>query len=437
MNRMGSLLGALTALGMVCADAQPGRAEWRVKDAAAGTEFVGAVEGGAVPGLDLSLEVWEDMERAAPAFQCTITDARGENRAVTLVFCVPLDAAGWTWWHDPNRSEPVSGTEPFQNLTSGYYDAVLMASRYPIAVMDDGTEAICLAVPAKPGRAVRFLYDPVAKEFRAEFDFGLSKTCTQFPSCADATVLKYTVPARWAFRRGLERYYELHSDLLRRRAGMGGSLLRGAPLDGIANPEDFRFAWHDFSCDYVSVAEWAAIDERQGVESYLYREPQTHWRHARGAVASHTHVTFDDGTPGPLAPRGEVTCDEGRAFLEPGAALVVPGFPTEAPEGLEAEFTLEATSGLLDAEAYEIGWRGPFWCGLRRMTDGSRWVGGWNAGEGGARFWTPARKGFMKMTLRMVVEPGDNRTRIYAAYDDLDTRSGDRPARLRNVAVFP
>lgn len=410
---------------------------WQVRDVNLGSPDIGANQDKQLQDIGLSLEVKESKTSEISFFNCTVRDTQGEERAVTLAFSVPVPAAGWNWWHDPNVSLPVTAIELFHNLTVSYYDAILMASRYPLAVMDNGTTALCLAVPPKPGRAVRFLYDPNQEEFRAEFDFGLSPVCRHFPSCADATVLVFSVPPEWAFRRGLERYYSLYSDLFERRMGLGGGLLRGAPLAGIPTPADFHFAWHDFCPHYVSVAQWAAIDEQLGVESYLYREPQSHWRYIRGAIESYIHVLFDELTPNPLVSQGEVLFTNGRAILPPGAALVVPGFPTELPVGLEAEFTLYRLSGLSTLKTYEIGWQGPFFCGLRQtITDNLPWVGAWERAEEATSSCSPVPQNVERITLKMKCEPHDNRTRVYAGYDG-EVRQGNRPARLFPVGVFP
>ncbi|NIA14652.1 MAG: hypothetical protein GWP08_11280 [Nitrospiraceae bacterium] len=409
-------------------------AEWRVSDVVAGTPLTPAAANGTVPGLDLQLAATQTPGSDA----CTVIDTRGTDRATTLALCVPFDARGWTWWDDAERSRTIAGASAFQNLTTSYYGASIMASRYPLAVIDDGVEAVCLAVPPNPGRAVRFLYDPAALEFRAEFDFGLSNVAENFPSRADATVISFRVPSQWAFREALAHYYELYADTLQRRAGSGGGLLRGAALEDIPNPADFHFAWHDFSSGWVSVADWSALDTVNGIESYHYREPQTQWRHLRGAETSHDHVTFDDATPGILTPQGTVTYSDGRAVLAPNAALELPGFPSTAAENFIAEFTIHNLGDVLATSNFDIGWLGRFWCGLRNngLTDNTTKVGAWDFSPAGTQSGTPvADRASEKITVRMVVEKGDNITRVYAGFDDR-ARAGATPARPYGVGVF-
>lgn len=282
--------GALAEPPLLPVGAAP---EWRVRVAAEeGAALVSAVEDSTVPRMDLRLETQAAAESNTMRYACAVSDQSAGERAVVLALVVPFDATGWTWWDGPEGRRTISGQGVFADLTTDYYGALLMASRYPLAVIDNGAQAICLAVPPNPARAVRFLYDAATREFRAEFDFGLSSIPERFPSRADATVIAYSVPAKWAFRQALEGYYARYAACLTRRAGKGGGLLRGAPLDPIAQPEDFHFAWHDFAIEFSPVLDWAILDEVHGIESYLYREPQTHWRDLRGAATERTYENY-------------------------------------------------------------------------------------------------------------------------------------------------
>jgi len=135
---------------------------------------------------------------------------------------------------------------------------------------------------------VRFIYDPVRKELRAEFDFGLSSIASHFPSRADATVIAYEVPAKWAFRHALARYHDLYPNAFTRRTKSGGIWLPFAPLSAVKNSGDFGFAFHE-----VAYGDWDSVkfDVCHGVESYVYVEPQTNWRELREG-GEHTYAGF-------------------------------------------------------------------------------------------------------------------------------------------------
>ena len=272
---------ALDAAG-VCLD----NAGWRVRDVSAGAGFLGARDAEASAQLRLA-ESREDLA-AGTCARCTVEDLRRGERAVTLAYRIPLDAVGWRWWDTPNASRAIEAGGAYSNIVEGYFGYAYMGSQYPLAVLSNASEGICLAVPLEPPRAVRLLYDAGAREFRAEFDFGLSPIPEHFPSTADAAVWVYTTPARWAFREALERYYGLHPGVFDRRAGRGGTFLTKSPLERIERPEDFCFAWHDFPAEYL---EMAAQDRALGVQSFVYREPQTNWRELRGD-APRTYASY-------------------------------------------------------------------------------------------------------------------------------------------------
>jgi len=336
---------ALPAAGVSAAPAGPwpaGAASgWRVRDVTADTAFVAPGRSGAVPGLGLRL-IAGRRRGAVWTSACTVVDATGRDRAVTLAFCVALDAVGWRWWDDPQRARIVAGAKLFANITEGFYGTLHMGSRYPLAVLDNGSEAVCLAAPLQPARAVRFVYDPAARELRAEFDFGLSPLPQRFPSRADAVVIAYRVPPQWAFRQALARYYDLFADDLRRRAGEGGTLLTKSPLVPIERPEDFFFTWHDFGEGEISMA---GVDRQRGVQSFLYREPQTDWRTLRedgaGGALARTYENYlaqleEDARRGDRESQAALVSAVVRAdgrydlYLEPIA------WTTQAPFGLNA-----------------------------------------------------------------------------------------------------
>jgi hypothetical protein len=127
---------------------------------------------------------------------------------------------------------------------------------------------------------VRFDYDPVAKELRAEFDLGLSPVPERFPSRADATVRAFRVDARWAFRRALAQYYALYPEAFKRRAGEGGIWMPFSSVEPIEQPEDFHIAFREVAADALSTIKF---DKQHGIRSYVYVEPQTNWRELRGA----------------------------------------------------------------------------------------------------------------------------------------------------------
>ena len=255
---------------------------------------------------DDGLKLQFDAPKTDPTWTttCTVIDTTGNDRAVTLELCIPLDATDAQWWDDPQTSRPISlpreavapevhsapfstaTPQQFSNLSdmAGGMDA--SASLYPMAVISHGDDAICVAVPIFPAHLPRFIYDPLHKQLRAEFDFGLSKLCDAYPSRADATVIAYSVPAHLAFRQALAKYYSLYPDAFQRRTQSAGLWLPFGDMQTIQHPEDFGFGFHEYGGDPISdppgAAKSISADHAVGCRSYIYVEPPTYWQTFKG-----------------------------------------------------------------------------------------------------------------------------------------------------------
>ncbi len=273
-----AVVASLLPCGTTSAELPPalGRAQWRVRDVAKGTDFE--------PGAALQLKLRPD-HTATPdllSSSCTVIDEMGGERAVTLALCIPLDATGGTWWDDPQRSRPIDGEKPFANLSDNSGGVNNQSSLYPLAVIVTGDRALVLACPPNHPRMPRFVYDPAEKQLRAEFDFGLSPAVEAFPSRADAKVIAFEVPAKWAFRRALKRYYELYPEPFQRRVKTAGIWLPFGEIGPIENAADFGFAFHEIADHQATVKKILDDDERIGCGSYVYTEPQTYWQQYTG-----------------------------------------------------------------------------------------------------------------------------------------------------------
>ena len=76
---------------------------FQVRDVAAGGDYVRLER----EALGLRLESKESAQDGATFFDVTLSDTTGKDRAVTLLYAVPLEAAGLRWLEDPRRSAAV------------------------------------------------------------------------------------------------------------------------------------------------------------------------------------------------------------------------------------------------------------------------------------------------------------------------------------------
>ncbi|HTL29360.1 MAG TPA: hypothetical protein VL282_09065 [Tepidisphaeraceae bacterium] len=259
--------------------------QWYVRDVAANSGWKTNDEHGDVPDLQLQLK-WRSNPVKPWSSSCTVIDTSGRERAVTIAYILSTDLTGWTWHDDPEHTRLIDGDKTFANLSDKCGGVNDSASLYPFAVISHGATATVLGAPVTPPRLPRFVYDPKAKELRAEFDFGLSKDVAAFPSRADASVIIYEVPAKWAFRQAIAKYWELYPEAFARRAKRAGIWMPFGDLRGVQGAEDFGFGYHEFSDiqlrDPKDGKAMLNRDEQVGAMSYVYVEPPTYWQYFKG-----------------------------------------------------------------------------------------------------------------------------------------------------------
>jgi hypothetical protein len=258
------------------------QAEWRVRDVAAGSKWMTAVEAIRV-GLKLE---FSEAQQPIWTSSCTVTDTTGKDRAVTLALCVPIAEGNWTWWDDPERHRPATGEQILSNVSDKAGGVNDEASTYPLCALSNENGSLCLAIPPDVPRLVRFVFDPKTRELRAEFDFGLSPVPERFKSSADATVVGFSTPQRWAFRQALDAYYHAFPDAFKRRVKHAGTWFPFNETAGIKDAADFGFAFHEISdsqvADPKAGKKLVDDDHRINCGAYVYVEPPTYWQQYTG-----------------------------------------------------------------------------------------------------------------------------------------------------------
>ncbi len=97
---------------------------FQIRDVAAGSDFV-RIEREAL-GVNL------ESKRTGDYFDITLTDTSGKDRAITLVYSIPVTGDGWKWLANPRHSETVTGKSGVRRRTSagrGHGTAVALSVR--------------------------------------------------------------------------------------------------------------------------------------------------------------------------------------------------------------------------------------------------------------------------------------------------------------------
>ncbi|MBN1421160.1 MAG: hypothetical protein JXP34_20475, partial [Planctomycetes bacterium] len=259
--------------GLSWRDDAPAPAGFAVRDVAAGSGFVRPAFRGADPkagdaltGMGLALR-YEAKPRGPRAIDIRIEveDRTGKDRAVTLLFAIPVDAA--TWWDDATTKRAVRPLELYQFVASAGAGATGTASYYPLGCVRAGDAGIALGHPMDAPRIIRYAYDAAWKLLYAAIDVGLAPERPR----ADARLVAFSFDPRWGFRAAWEAYRDLHPHLFEKRVPKEGLWMAFHAISRVRGFEDFGFAFKEGTNE-------VPFDDAHDILSFRYTEPQSHWQ---------------------------------------------------------------------------------------------------------------------------------------------------------------
>jgi len=191
-----------------------------------------------------------------------IQDNTGEDRAIDLIYELPVQAIGWDWWADIVSHAQIKPGEHYSTAIS------------PIGCVNSLTSnaGISLAVAADLPCNYSLEYNPDDGVLLVRFKFGLIREAKpNLRQKAPFGFLIYKVEPEWAYRDALARYYAAYPDIFQRRAMRNGLLLEHPIADERkANPD-----WNEsyFSCSRTTNLANESERELMGIDSYFYVNP--------------------------------------------------------------------------------------------------------------------------------------------------------------------
>ncbi len=242
---------------------------FQVRDVAAETDFV-SIEHSA---LDLRLDSRMQEDGDAAFFDVTLEDASGDDRAVTLVYAVPLSGSDWQWLHDPRRSTPVA--EGREYLDAAGFDAGANGrlSRYPFGAVAGPDGGMALGIDMAHPAFFRVGYNAGTRELFLAFDLGL----TPEKPTAHLRFCKFRFDGGGGFRGALSRFYELFPDHFACRIPRQGLWMPFAKISDVNDWEDFGFRIKEGDNE-------TAWDDRHDILTFRYTEPMTWWMSMKDGV---------------------------------------------------------------------------------------------------------------------------------------------------------
>jgi len=249
--------------------AAPAASGFLARDVAAGSDLF-AFEDGACAELGLKIEARYTDAEDHIAVEGQVIDTRGGDRAVTLVFALPVDTTGWRWDDDIRRGRAVTGTGEFANTVAVQCGATGTMSLYPLGAVHDDRTGLALAIDMGHPAQYRIACVPAAKQVLLAWDFGLSRDTAKFPGAAPFRFVFYQFEARHGFRGALEKLNRIFPAYFRARSRDQGLWMPFTKVNSVSGWEDFGFRYHEGDND-------PAWDRAHGVLSFHYTEPMTWW----------------------------------------------------------------------------------------------------------------------------------------------------------------
>ena len=204
-------------------------------------------------------------------FDVTLTDEQGGDRALTLVWAMPLGGGNLTWFDSPRSMKDVtSATGDFRETTTAPCGAGCH-SRWPfLAAAVDGKGLAIGFDPRRPAfsrvslqAGMRLLY--------AAFDVALVPE----KKSARMGFVMFPFEAKDGFRGALEAYQKLFPELNEVKQTKQGNWMAFKKISKVQGWEDFGFAIKEGNDE-------TAWDDAHGITTYRYTEPSTWWMAIKG-----------------------------------------------------------------------------------------------------------------------------------------------------------
>jgi hypothetical protein len=229
---------------------------------------------------ELGLEVFATYKSVGGYIEISgkVADLKGEDRAVTVYFALPVIKGEWQWWD----SMAVARTEPDESGELHYYETGVQYglngthSKYPLGVLTLPEQGgLTLAVRMDEPVVHRIAYNPQLSLFYIALDFGLVRERRVDGSPlweAPFRILLYRCDPIWGFRSALQRYYDFFPQFFVKRVKREGGWYVWGNMAETKGAIDAGFAFHWGPRDYAAV-KW---DNENGVYALFYIEPQTY-----------------------------------------------------------------------------------------------------------------------------------------------------------------
>ncbi len=238
------------------------REGFQARDVAAESDFVHIAK----QALGLKLDVRKTQEQGADFFDVTLRDTTGKDRAVTLLYAIPVPASQTRWLEDPRRSLPVADGREYMKAHIFRAGANGRTSAYPFGGVVHEDRGIGLGFDMARPAFFRVGYNAGTEELFIAYDVALTPEKPE----ASLRFCRFAFDPAWDFRSALNAYYRIFPAAFERRIADQGLWMPFSPISKVKNWEDFGFRFKEGNDE-------TAWDDEHGILTFRYTEPMTWW----------------------------------------------------------------------------------------------------------------------------------------------------------------
>lgn len=239
-----------------------------IRDVTASRGYVSIVDGGQAEGIALRVKRIP-MGGGAVLFDVSAKELTGKDRAVSLVYAVPVGGKGPLVWHeDPRTSKEVpDSVRNGQCRSTVWHDAGEgELTRWPFGAVTAGGRGEALGIDCSAPAFFRATAHGPLRQIFIAFDLGFTK---EKPD-ARFRFVHFGFPAEHGFRGALAEYQKLFPEMFKVRIKDHGLWMAFWKISTVQGWEDFGFRIKE--CD--NEPDW---DDAHGILTFHYTEPSTWW----------------------------------------------------------------------------------------------------------------------------------------------------------------
>ncbi|MCX8157781.1 MAG: hypothetical protein N3J91_15275 [Verrucomicrobiae bacterium] len=241
-----------------------------VRDVARASDFL-PFQNGQCPELGLRLDYTLTPRSNHLVVTGRLTDTTDQDRAVTLVFALPVGTNGFLPDSLGDHFGPViRPPRAYRAETQVKCGATGTLALYPVFPMWQGNTGLALGLDMAKPAIYRLGYDHTLQWLWIAYDFGLAPDTRNFPRAAEFQFVLYHFPGAQGFRGAWQKYMEIFPDHFVVRSRDQGIWM---PFTDISTVQD----WQDFGFKYHEGNNNVPFDDAHGILSFRYTEPMTWW----------------------------------------------------------------------------------------------------------------------------------------------------------------